>query len=62
MKRYLFFLICYLSCSLLTYSQELQYQKLSCKEIEALFIENNITLLAEKHNIDIAYSRWLVIY
>jgi len=54
MKRYLFFLICSLSYTLLTYSQELQYQKLSCQEIETLFIENNLILLAEKYNIDIA--------
>lgn len=54
MKRYLFFLICSLSYTFLTYSQELQYQKLSCQEIETLFIENNLILLAEKYNIDIA--------
>ncbi|MDU1890792.1 MAG: TolC family protein [Dysgonomonas sp.] len=54
MKRYLLFLICSLICSRVTYSQEVQYRKLSCKEIEALFIENNLILLAERYNIDIA--------
>lgn len=54
MKRYLLFLICILNYASPAHSQEMQYLKLNCKEIEVLFIENNLTLLAEKYNIDIA--------
>lgn len=53
MKRYLIYLILLL-CPLCIRSQQEQYLKFSCEEIETLFLANNLELIAERYDISIA--------
>lgn len=52
MKKYLFLLCCVLPLGI--YAQMPQHLQLSAQEIEAIFLEQNLELIAEKMNIGIA--------
>ena len=53
MKKYFLFIIFFFNV-LAGYSQERQSLKLSHSEVETLFLKNNLQLIAERFNIDIA--------
>lgn len=52
MKKYLFFLFSVLSLSI--FGQEIQTVRLSGEQVEAIFLQQNLELIAERMNIDIA--------
>ncbi len=53
MKRYLFFLLVFIN-QILLFSQNENYIFLTPLQVEELFLKNNLLLIAEKMNIDIA--------
>lgn len=53
MKRYLFIILCFFNL-LWLYSQEQQTIELNREQVEALFLSNNLELIAAKYNIGIA--------
>lgn len=54
MKRYLFILLLSNLSFVLVHSQETNTLKLTGKQVESLFLQNNLSLIAEKMNIDLA--------